>query len=471
MAALGRYYRDGDQQSHRPLTLTQQQYWAAHLMLISALLYVLFEERFTVGVDTGGRGALQPVDFLIPLVGALVFLGMGKIPGPRLLRANPRGLFWAPYVILTVAFPVLGVFVRSEPVRTMYTSIHGAIELSFILFGAWAAFAGSSVWRLARGYAWFAVIFEFLFALIDYLNKTGMYPTALGQFLLQWNVESEATFGEYSFITWRCVGTYTNPNELGFWSIVAFWVSALLFRGMFRFTGLIAAVATLILSQSRGSLLTLLATCAIWLAYLALSRDPGLRGSRDATYLSAIGFVLTVGWLGGALSQSDGMTVSDKFSFIQRFERGLDVLAEGAGADANSKARVNAWQRALDFYYEHPLGTWVSPRLKFHLYIDSEYVKTLLQGSVLYLFALALLIACAFWRIGRPGIIPRVTAMLAVTAAMNGISAYPFSYPTMGIFWIVLGYDLTSERLHVRRYRESIEDAYELQTELVAEAG
>ena len=421
--------------------------WVAHLILISALAYVLFEERFTIGVETGGRGALQPLDLLIPLIGALVFLGLGGIPGARLLRSNPRGLFWTPYVVLTVAFPILGVFIRSEPVRTMYTAIHGLISISFILFGAWAAFASRSVRRLAQRYAWFAIILEFLFALIDYLNKTGIYPTAIGKFLLQWNIESAGALGEFTFITWRCVGTYANPNDLGFWSVVAFWMAALLFRGMFRFTGIIAALCTLILSQSRGSLISLLATSGAWLAYLTLSRDARLKKARDATYLSAICVVLTVGWLGAALSQSDGFTVSDKFSVVQRFERGLDVLTEGAGADTNAQARVAAWNRALGFYYDHPLGTWISPLLKFHLYIDNEYVKTLLQGSILYLFALLMVIACSFCRITRPGEASRITAMIAATAAANAMSAYPFSYPAIGVFWILLGYDLRAEQI------------------------
>ena len=446
MAALSGYYRDSYQPGFRPIA---GNHWVAHLLLLTTFAYVLFEERFTIGDNTGGRGALQPLDLLVPLVWLLVFLGLGGIPGPRLLRSNRRGLFWVPYAALTVVLPILGVVLESEPPRTMYTSIHGVIEVSFILFGAWAAFSVASVRRLARWYAWIAIVLECLVALIDYLNKTGLYPTAFGKFLLQSNIESEGALGEFTTITWRCVGTFVNPNDLGFWSVVAFWISALLFRGLFRFTGIIAALFTLVLSQSRGSLISLLATAVVWVAYVALSRDTRLRKARDATYLSAVCFVLTVGWAGGALSQSNGVAVSDKFSVVDRFERGLDVLTEGAGADSNASARVAAWHRAMDFYYDHPRGTWVSPRLKFHLYIDNEYVKTLLQGSIPYLFALLLVISCSLWRIMRPGPVPRLTAMIVVTAAVNGMSAYPFAYPAIGVFWILLGYDLAQERIRM----------------------
>src|SRR3981081_1158596 len=152
MAALSGYNRNSYKRGFRPLA---GKHWVAHLLLITAFAYVLFEERFTIGVNTGGRGALQPVDLLVPLVGIFIFLGLGGIPGPRLLHFNPRELFWAPYVALTIVFPILGVFIQSEPPRTMYTAIHGVIAISFILFGAWAAFSVASVRRLAQWYAWF----------------------------------------------------------------------------------------------------------------------------------------------------------------------------------------------------------------------------------------------------------------------------------------------------------------------------
>lgn len=444
MATLSRDYRRSYQARTRSVSGSP---WAAHLLLITTFAYVLFEERFTIGLNTGGRGALQPVDLLVPLVGILILLGMGGISGPQLLRFTPANLFWAPYLALTTALPIFGVFFASEPPRTMYTSIHGVIALSFVLFGAWAAYSIASVRKLAKWYLWCAIILEFVIALIDYLNKTGIYPTALGKFLVQWNIQSEGALGEYTIVTWRSVGTFVNPNDLGFWSVVAFWSSAFLFRGIMRSTAIIAALFTLVLSESRGSLISLFAGFAVWIAYVALSRDTKLKRARDVTYLSAVLFVLSVAWLGGTLSQSNGVSVSDKFSVIDRFERGLDVLTHGADADTNASARVSAWHLALAYFYDHPFGTWISPRMKFHLYIDNEYVKSLLQGSVPYLFALLMVIVCSLWRIMHPGPVPRLLAMIVVSAAVNGLSAYPFEYPAMGVFWILLGYDVAQARL------------------------
>src|SRR6516165_4252981 len=110
MAALSEYYRYSYQPSFRALASKR---WVAHLLLVTTFAYVLFEERFTIGVNTGGRGALQPFDFFVPLVGIVMFLGAGGISGPRLLHFGTRGLFWIPYLALTVALPVLGVFIAS----------------------------------------------------------------------------------------------------------------------------------------------------------------------------------------------------------------------------------------------------------------------------------------------------------------------------------------------------------------------
>jgi hypothetical protein len=77
MAALGRYYGRGDQSGFRALA---SKPWVAHLLLVTTFAYVLFEGRFTIGVNTGGRGALQPFDFVVPLFGIFMFLDWGEFP-------------------------------------------------------------------------------------------------------------------------------------------------------------------------------------------------------------------------------------------------------------------------------------------------------------------------------------------------------------------------------------------------------
>src|SRR5438046_2896099 len=114
MAALSGYYGCGYQPGFRALASKR---WLAHLLLVATFAYVLFEGRFTIGVNTGGRGALQPFDFVVPLVGVFMFLGLGGISGPQLLHFDSRGLFWIPYLALTIALPILGVFIASEAPR------------------------------------------------------------------------------------------------------------------------------------------------------------------------------------------------------------------------------------------------------------------------------------------------------------------------------------------------------------------
>jgi len=284
-----------------------------------------------------------------------------------------------------------------------------------------------------------------LATLIDYLNKTGLYPSSLGRFLLEWNVASENTLGEYSFLTWRCVGTFVSPNELGFWSVMAFWISARLIHGIAGIIGIIAALITLVLSQSRGSMFALIGTILLWIGYLIFSRDPRLRGVRDATLVSAVFVILVAAWLGVILSQLSNVSVAGEFSFIERFQNGLRVMVEGPGADSNAEARLAAWRSALHFYYDHPLGTLATPRLVLGHYIDNDYVRTFVQGSPLYLLTVLLALFGGFRQITGRGSAARTTALFAGAIAINGMSAYPLLYPCIGLYWLNMGYDMARE--------------------------
>ncbi|MBV9081934.1 MAG: hypothetical protein JOZ62_04605 [Acidobacteriaceae bacterium] len=437
-----------------------RQFWA-HLILISIVADVLFAQRVILSFSTGGRGNLLVLDVWLPVLAALLLIGVGTSRGVGLLHADASSLFWWPYVLLTIALPILAVLVQNYPVRNLYSSVSGFVALAFFILGAWIASADEDVLKLVQVYAWIAVVGECLFAVIDYLNKTGLYKTWIGEFLLHWNVASEDTLGQYSALTWRCVGTFVSPNELGFWSVLAFWLSALLpLRGILRFTAIIAALMTLVLSQSRGSLFALFGTIAVWVAYLALSRDRSLARARDITYFSVICGFLALAWTAGLLSDIH-ITVASEFSFIERFQSGLQVLTQGAGADRNAEARVEAWRRALAFYYVHPLGTWASPGLLFRHYIDNDYVRTFVQGTPVYLTAVLLALYGGFRRIVRSGIASRITALFSVAIAIDALSAHPFMYPAIGVYWLSMGYDLAAERsasrsaersaFHVRR--------------------
>jgi hypothetical protein len=430
-----------DYRYRRRPPLVNSAFWS-HIILISAVAYALFNRRIILGVSTGGRGNLQVLDLWIPTLALFISLGAGSDSTFKLIRRGYNSLFWMPYVVITVALPVLAIIFQNYPLRNIYTASQGLVAFAFIILGAWIAAAGKEIPKLVSRYAATAVVGEALAALIDYLNKTGLYPSSIGRFLLQWNVASENTLGEYSFLSWRCVGTFVSPNELGFWSVMAFWISARLVHGSARIVAMVAALLTLVLSQSRGSLFALIGTLALWIGYLVFSRDPRLRRVRDVTLVSVLFVILAAAWIGVVLSQSSNVSVADEFSFIERFQNGLRVIVEGPSADSNADARLMAWRSALQFYYSHPLGTWATPRLVFGHYIDNDYVRTFVQGSPLYLIAMLLALFGGIRQITGRGSTARTSALFAGAIAINGMSAYPLLYPCIGLYWLNMGYDM-----------------------------
>jgi hypothetical protein len=420
-------------------------FWT-HIVLISAISYALLSRRLIMVLSTGGRGNLQVLDLWIPTLALLVSFVVGSGRKVNLVRRDSSLLFWLPYVVITAVLPILAIVFENYPLRNIYTAIQGLVAFAFIVLGGWIATSGKEVLKLVSRYAAIAVIGEALIALIDYLNKTGLYPSSIGQFLLAWNVASENTLGEYSFLSWRCVGTFVSPNELGFWSVMAFWISARLIHGVTGVIGVVAALLTMVLSQSRGSMFALIGTVILWIGFVTFSRDPRLRGVRNVTHISAVCCILLVAWSGVVLSQSGNVSVAGEFSFIDRFRNGLRVLVEGVSADSNAQARLAAWRSALQFYYNHPLGTWATPRLVFGHYIDNDYVRTFVQGSPLYLIAVLLALFGGFRQMTGRGSAARTTALFAGAIAINGMSAYPLLYPCIGLYWLNVGYDMAVER-------------------------
>ena len=96
-----------------------------------------------------------------------------------------------------------------------------------------------------------------------------------------------------------------------------------------------------------------------------------------------------------------------------------------------------------------------TPRLVLGHYIDNDYVRTFVQGSPLYLFAVLLALFGGFRQITGRGSAARTTALFAGAIAINGMSAYPLLYPCIGLYWLNMGYDMARapSRMYARRSR------------------
>jgi hypothetical protein len=229
-----------------------------------------------------------------------------------------------------------------------------------------------------------------------------------------------------------------NPNSLGFSSVLALWASLLLLQGPARGICALLALATLFFSQSRGSMFALAAGLALWIWHLVRTSTTNQRKARDVTFVAILLLALTLGWISlyGGGGQGTGSPV------LARFARGVEVLSEGVSADANAQTRVEAWARAIDFYRAHALGTWIEPQFLFGGYIDNDYVRLLLQGSVVFVFAFVLALYGGIRLIHLPSTSGQLAALFAAGVAVNSISATPLMYPPIGAYWLTAGFYL-----------------------------
>ena len=55
-----------------------------------------------------------------------------------------------PYVVITVALPILAIIFQNYPLRNMYTAIQGLVAFAFIIIGAWIATAGNDIPKVGK---------------------------------------------------------------------------------------------------------------------------------------------------------------------------------------------------------------------------------------------------------------------------------------------------------------------------------
>jgi hypothetical protein len=427
-----------------------------HLVLLAAFAALLLSDRLYLKTSTGGRGLLPVVEFIIPAVAAFLVCSRG---GKQILRAVRERQFalWLPCVALLILLPVLGILATGVPVRLMLGSLPGIRILSFMVFGAWIAARPGAVQTTARRYLVAAVVLEFIMAGLQYAAVYGPGQISFLRPFYQWDQTTQLAWGNRYLINGRSIGTFVNPNSLGFASVLAFWASALALRGAARRICVPLALGTIFLSQSRGSMFALSAGLLLWMWNLAGSSTRRLRAAKDLAFFCFLSLVLVAGW---AISLGAGSSGAES-SALSRFGRGLRVLSEGASADQNAGARVEAWGRAFSFYQRHPLGTWIEPQFLFGGYIDNEYVRLLLQGSVLLVFTYGLALYGGIRLIGSSATAGRLAAVIAAGVAVNSISAIPLLYPAMGAYWLTAGFYLAAvagarERLRLPALRHRV---------------
>jgi hypothetical protein len=400
--------------------------WTVIIVFVIACAVVA--DRLVIGVSTGGRGTLSLLTFVAPAVAMAAVVRNGAALTLGFLRSPVFVFAVAPYLVLTFVLPVLGIMFHGYPERTLIAVNAATTAFSFLVLGATLAPTELRPWR-----PWIAlaIVLQLLYALgqVVYLAR-GPGWELFGPFH-DWDLSLQAFYG--SFVQARGTGLYFNPNELGLWAGVAAILAWTILAPRLRIIGVTLAVLTLLVSQSRGASVALVAAVAVG-AVLGVVRG---RASASGATRAALSVCLAV-----AVAVTVVVAIEPTQGLVDRFGALLAVWAQGPQADANLAGRLDYWASVLDLNVLYPWGTWGPPELLLGSAVDSSWFQVFAQGSMMYVAALVLLLVAPFGV--RSTKFGDALVMLAVLIAVAGLTQTPFSYPAAFLYWGLLGASLQS---------------------------
>ncbi|MGH2330697.1 O-antigen ligase family protein [Thermoanaerobacter mathranii] len=395
--------------------------------------YVLFAERFVLKIETGGKGIVS-IPVLISFL--LVFYVILKSKGKALeVFKSKFFMYWWPFVILTVLFPILGVLLTGYPLRTIL-NLNVLSEISFIVTGYWVS-KRMDFWEFTLSkYLVLAIIIEFLYSFLQSLYRIGYFHGYLWEVFASWDLISQQLYA--SPIFGRSIGTFVNPNTLGFWAITVFGFSLYLTKGWIRYLSLIFSFLTLILSQSRGCLFALIFAIGV----ILISNLLTLKKINFTQFLKGYIFFMVVAFIMIFIVK---LGLVNNVTF-ERFRSGIEVFLYGVSADQNFLTRVEVWKQSLGLFRKYPLGTFGPPELILGTAVDSDWVRLLLQGGIIYVVSFLIAIFAGI-------LIPKSTGSkigkfllyMSLTLPVVAVSETPTIYIPMAIYWFALGVFLQEE--------------------------
>ena len=150
----------------------------------------------------------------------------------------------------------------------------------------------------------------------------------------------------------RSSGLYANPNELGLWAGVAVILAWVMLPPRLRGVGIALAILTLLLSQSRGAAVALVAALVVG-AVLSVARG---RLASSTAFKAILSFGVA-----GLLAGLAALFIAPAGVLLDRFGAVFQVLTSGFQADVNLAGRVDLWSGVLALNSVYPWGTWGPP--------------------------------------------------------------------------------------------------------------
>lgn len=421
------------------------------LAFAAFLLQVFVSDRFVVQFATGGTGLLRVPDIVFPVVLLGAVLLARDYRALSFLRAESFWLLWAPFMVLGVVLPTIGVALNGYPFRTLISVLRqGVLPICAMLLGAWLSEADIGTKKRMKLWLRWVILGEIVYAVLVMFARLGFLGSVgFLSALAKWDTQIERLYSSSYIIFGRAVGTFINPNVLGMWSVIFVWYVWLMESGVWKVTLSSGLIMVLLLSQSRGAFVALIISAC---AYVALQRIPQLVRSGELSGRSALTTLLAVFLVLGVVFlvlQAVGSSV-----VVSRASSLWSALTSGAAGVPALEARIQTWGRAADFFEKHPLGTLGSPELRFGGAVDNEYVRVLLQGGLVYMIAYVGMLADGlrlWWSQQRQ---VRLLGALTAVVSIEALTALPLSYAPIGLFWLYAGMAL---HLKVRRRIEIYE--------------
>ena len=309
--------------------------------------------------------------------------------------------------------------------------VHLLLPICGVLVGSY--FKGQE--QKLKSMIWIFYI-PFFFAVAQILN---VYYDMAGPFAIfskikEWDYEIQGALNEDYVLASRAIGTFVNPNTLGYYFALLFWFLLLIFN-RFNYHQLLCIVGVL-LSGSRGSLVSLI--LSIIVVYL-FKRKNNISSKRVIIVLFNLAMLIF------AFLYYMSSAQSDSYEFLNRFSEIGSVFSGGSEKSTNLSGRMGAWDAISTYIDTHPWGTVLPPQTVLNESPDSQFFYFLAQGGWLLAFAYVLHMLVVFsWSF--LSIQQRYLLLGAsIIVAINGLSMATLNSGIVFLFYFILGHASSKE--------------------------
>lgn len=386
-------------------------------------MYCLLNRRLLVGLGASESALLPLGTALILLVALVIFMQSSGASIFLAVRSGAAVFVLAPYFFFSILIYAAGSTQAGASTTYLFGIVEGVILPALLIgLGSWWAWCETRVARVRAP----AVI---LLALsVGHLIWSVLQRLSIN-WVEQTDIAAQARFSAETIIVGRSTGLFVSANELGFWSVMSFWAIRELTVGRVRWWGMCVSVTTLVLSNSRGSLVAF-AAGALFIGIRSALRNPLGQIPKPLEGRLAIP---SPRWLVPIIGATATVALLPN-SYLVRYSKLVRVVVGGVAKDENLEGRTTAWRGALDYLGQHPYGTLVPPQTIVALPPDNQWVYFLLQGGPLLLGAGLWLVSCTIALARRPFFLGAGIAIL-----INGLTAPVMQMAAMSMFWLGLG--------------------------------